>query len=80
MYCETSESTILNLARHRLINNAVAWVVATRSSLEWYMMLLLLHLPWKWRQEIPQNLITTELVESILTQVQTTFSFVFSNV
>lgn len=80
MCCEASESTILNLVRHRLINNAVAWGVCTCSSVEWYIMLLLLYLSWKWRQEIPPNLITTGLVNSIITQVQISFSFVFSSV
>jgi len=79
-YCEAGESIILNLARQRLTNIVVAWGVSTRSSVEWYMMLLLSHLPWKWRQEIPPNLITIGLVNSILTQVQTAFSFVFSSV
>jgi len=79
-YCETSKSITLNLAIQRLINNVVACGVSTRSSVEWYTMLLLSHLPWKWRQGIPPNLITIGLVNSILTQVQTAFSFVFSSV
>lgn len=67
MYCEASESTILNLVRHRLIYHAVAWCVSTRSSVEWYTMLLLSHLPGKWSQEIPPYSITNGLVNYILT-------------
>ena len=36
VFCEPSEPTILNLAIHRLINNAVARDVPTRSRAEWY--------------------------------------------
>ena len=36
MYCEPSEPAILNLARHRLIKNAVAWGVPTRGSVDLY--------------------------------------------